>query len=365
MEIHRTAPRTIRGDLAVGFLLTVGIVTGTAFLYGLLVDVRVVSLAMPAYSFETAFLALPAVGLLVAGVWLHLSDLEDAAIWLVGQFAVLGTLSATVVVVSLLATVSLTGVDRSGLFLLLVGTAGEGALLGVLVGIASAARTRTGVANEARDRLLVLHRLLQHNVRNRLNVISGYAHLLEDEEGHARMVVQQVDALTTLLDETRQAVETAADPPAPVPIGLSSMLDECVAVTRSTYPEAAISTNYPDDVTVLATDVVAPAFENVLDNAVSHSDRDDPTVRISTTRRGDTVVVDVADDGPGITDDRKESVFEPTTGGGHGLGLYLARELIELSGGEIWIETNEPRGTIVRISFSLAQTGSNRYPSQS
>jgi signal transduction histidine kinase len=60
----------------------------------------------------------------------------------------------------------------------------------------------------------------------------------------------------------------------------------------------------------------------------------------------------VADSGPGIPPEIRDRLFEPTFStkkGGHGLGLALARRVVELHGGQISVECPPPRGTVFRI----------------
>jgi len=67
---------------------------------------------------------------------------------------------------------------------------------------------------------------------------------------------------------------------------------------------------------------------NLLGNTVYHNDADEPLVRVSATTTHGTVTVGVADNGPGIPDDRKASVFRrgnSTSGGGFGLFFVRIR----------------------------------------
>ncbi len=75
-----------------------------------------------------------------------------------------------------------------------------------------------------------------------------------------------------------------------------------------------------------------------------------------------TVLIEfsIADTGPGIAAEKRETVFSPfsekgakTSGkfGGDGLGLPLCKGLVELMGGDIWIEDNNDRGTIVKFTI--------------
>jgi signal transduction histidine kinase len=95
---------------------------------------------------------------------------------------------------------------------------------------------------------------------------------------------------------------------------------------------------------VSANDGVQSVVDNLLENAVEHNDADDPRVAVAVTAGHDVVRLTVTDNGPGIPDERKETVFEPGEGGSGG-GLSLVYTLVTGYGGDVWIEDAEPRGT--------------------
>jgi len=99
-------------------------------------------------------------------------------------------------------------------------------------------------------------------------------------------------------------------------------------------------------------------FRNLLNNAVQHHDGDEPTVGVSAEVDDDWVLVQIADDGPGIDPDRREAVFGKGEKGleseGTGLGLYLVYTLVDHYGGAVWIEDNEPRGSVFNVRLRLA-----------
>jgi len=96
-------------------------------------------------------------------------------------------------------------------------------------------------------------------------------------------------------------------------------------------------------------------FRNLLTNAVQHNDREVPTVTVSASERDETVVVRVADDGPGVSDEQKDEIFAKGTKGGEsagtGLGLYLVETLVDTYGGSVHVEDNEPRGAVFVVEL--------------
>ena len=74
------------------------------------------------------------------------------------------------------------------------------------------------------------------------------------------------------------------------------------------------------------------------------------------------VVLTVADTGPGVPDDMKQTVFrafERGRGGtaGLGLGLFIVRRFAEIQGGRAWVEDTPGGGATFRVSFPLESGG--------
>jgi signal transduction histidine kinase len=84
-------------------------------------------------------------------------------------------------------------------------------------------------------------------------------------------------------------------------------------------------------------------------------------LRIDARRVGDRVLIDVADDGPGIPPPAREHLFQPFSGstrdGGTGLGLVIAREIINAHGGELTLAETGEKGTVFRIDLPVRVVG--------
>ena len=99
------------------------------------------------------------------------------------------------------------------------------------------------------------------------------------------------------------------------------------------------------------------ALVNVLENAIKFS-TEGSTVSLKVEQLQNGIEVSVADSGTGIPADEREKIFEPFYRGTHngdkegsGLGLYIARKIVELHGGTIRAESNGTAGTIIRINL--------------
>ena len=109
---------------------------------------------------------------------------------------------------------------------------------------------------------------------------------------------------------------------------------------------------------------------NLLENAVRHSPRGG-SVQVRARRTADTVTIEVLDDGPGIAAADAERVFErfyradtarASSDGGAGLGLAIARWIVDLHGGEIHPEPRDPHGC--RMVVTLPGATNRPRPTQ-
>ena len=135
------------------------------------------------------------------------------------------------------------------------------------------------------------------------------------------------------------------------PVNLSSMLEEVVASARRAG--ADVSLDAPPALTLsLRVDAVRRAITNLVDNARRHARH----VALAATPQGRAVTVTVDDDGPGISPERRESVFRPfesSEAGGTGLGLTIARDIVRAHGGEIVLEESPLGGLRARIRLPV------------
>ena len=130
------------------------------------------------------------------------------------------------------------------------------------------------------------------------------------------------------------------------PVDLSLMLGDVAAGARRAGADVALET--PSGLTVaLRPDAVRRAMTNLVDNARRHAHR----IALSAIPQERNVEVLVDDDGPGIAPDRRESVFRPfeSGGGGTGLGLTIARDIVRAHGGDIKLEQSPMGGLRARI----------------
>ena len=145
-------------------------------------------------------------------------------------------------------------------------------------------------------------------------------------------------------------------------VDLRNEVEAAVLAARDVDPERIIDIDLPQQETFVSADPVRiqQVLLNLLDNASANSPRDAP-VRVSMRLDGDNATVAVSDQGPGISPDQVDRVFErfargrPSATRGSGLGLYICRRIMEAHSGRIWVDQSDGRAGAT-IVFSLPLT---------
>jgi signal transduction histidine kinase len=219
--------------------------------------------------------------------------------------------------------------------------------------------------------------IASHELRTPLAVILGYASFLQDEsEGkaseHAAKVLASglqlrriIEDLTNLRYLQQHASELSREA-----INLNELVEEAVqdilgmVEAKNHQVKMELST----DVAVVDVDRIRAtmAITNLLNNAVRFTpDRGQITVKAE-AHTADEAWISVTDNGIGISDDQMERIFDKfyqvedhmtRVHGGLGIGLSIAKALVEAHGGRIWAESaGLNQGTTFTIVLPLAQT---------
>ena len=219
---------------------------------------------------------------------------------------------------------------------------------------------------DRKQRLSVLNRVLRHDLRNDISVIDGYLRLLREELGDcdSAAVTDALDVLSARTDGMTEVTEQAAlaesladGDPDVREFDLAAVVRRRLDQARTEHPEVRLDATVPESaVTIAAVSVLPSAVDNLIENAIEHSDRERP--RLSVTLDGDAgdgvAELRVADDGPGLpADDRAVLVdVEPSLDDANGLGLWLINRIVRTSGGSVSVE-DATEGTAITVRLPL------------
>lgn len=184
-------------------------------------------------------------------------------------------------------------------------------------------------------------------------MIAGYAELLEarGDDAFRREAALQIghaaDVLAALVDDVLVGLaidegEVIVDPE---PLDVRKSLETALAVARAAEGRASLSDEsaVPD---VLADPEHLPRIlRGILAHALARSLSREIT--ISTEQRDETVVTRVRADGPSLPNDRLDTLFDRFAE----IGLYNARRLAELHGGDVW---SEDSGRVLALALPAA-----------
>jgi PAS domain S-box-containing protein len=214
---------------------------------------------------------------------------------------------------------------------------------------------------EQTEELALINRLIRHDINNDVQLLVTWAETAAGSDDptayldRIREVCGHIDELTSTAQDLVDTV-VRGDRLDPEPTALDRLLATEIEKKRDAFPAATIEAPATlPAVTVRGTELLSSAFENLLNNAVRHNDTDHPEVTVGVEPGEDTVAVRVADDGPGVPDDRKEEIFGRGEMGpespGTGIGLYLVRRLVEACEGSVRVEDNDPRGAVFVVEI--------------
>ncbi|MBP7146003.1 MAG: sensor histidine kinase KdpD [Acidobacteria bacterium] len=227
------------------------------------------------------------------------------------------------------------------------------------------------VAAESERLRSTLLSTVSHDLRTPLATITGSASALVhgtslDEAGRQELagaICDEAERLnrlvTNLLDMTRLesgSLELRRDWQS-----LEELVGSALARLRRIVDGRAIEVSIPDDLPLVPVDavLVEQVLVNLLENALKYSGPASP-VRVGARAASGAVLVEVADEGPGIRRGDEERVFEKfyrASAGppGSGLGLAICKAIVTAHGGVIQAANREPRGAVFTFTLPLAK----------
>lgn len=193
----------------------------------------------------------------------------------------------------------------------------------------------------------LLNSITQHDARNKITSLMAYLTLLKDEvrEPGVRENLEKISSIVDDLAELFEFTRTYQN------LGLKSPQWEDIAFLISKLPAGPIRLiDHVDGLKIMADPMLENVFFNLLDNAVRHGGHMS-TITISASEKGNELVLTWEDDGVGIPEGDKGRIFDRGFGKNTGLGLFLIREILSITGMTIQ-ETGTP-GSGARFEITV------------
>lgn len=212
-------------------------------------------------------------------------------------------------------------------------------------------------------RLAVVNEILRTDIRNDMSMVIGWGDLLhdrvrKDNQATVDKLLEASRHALTLADTAAELIDVLSKPGMiePVPCELRSMLQaELDRCRQEATVDLTVDWQVADDsITVLGTPMLSSVFKHLLRNAVTHTDRTEPTITVTIRQTTEIVSVTVADDGVGISEAQKNRIVdpEPSAGDHIGNGLYFVTTVLNNIGGELMIDDNVPCGTVMTVRLN-------------
>jgi PAS domain S-box-containing protein len=216
---------------------------------------------------------------------------------------------------------------------------------------------------------------MSHELRSPLNAILGFAQLIESDAApltpsQKRGIDQILHAGWYLLELINEILDLALIESGKLSlslesIGLTSVLNECEAMIKPQAQKRGISVSFPSfDIPYFVRadrTRLKQVLINLLSNAIKYNRLDGTVVVSCVANIPGRIRIRVEDSGEGLTSDKIAQLFQPfnrlgqelNVGEGTGIGLVVSKQLTELMGGLIGVESTVGSGSVFWIEMTL------------
>ncbi len=226
--------------------------------------------------------------------------------------------------------------------------------------------------HQPRQQLRVLHRVMRHNLRNRLTVIFGMVdeilHQTESEQtiSAANKIASQATQLEEVSEQSLDAEDILDNRHEQPQQDISQTLTDIISESRNKWPEATIKSEIENHLPVTVSSKIREAILILIQSGIEHNSGDIcvnveaaqvSPIHLTTRESGDAVTITVANNGSGIPAHERDVVFgdDDVTQLKHcnGLGLWIVRWVVDAADGSLNYERRDG-WTNITIQFPYA-----------
>jgi two-component system sensor histidine kinase KdpD len=202
-----------------------------------------------------------------------------------------------------------------------------------------------------------------------LRAASPSSALAKSEEQMLSIIVQQADRLNRFIEGMIELAKIRAGHAQPATKARATPMEDVVAAALTRAEDAlrahAVSVDCEDDLSITGNpQAIAQVLFSLLENAARYSPAEGKITIAAQRKDPGTIEVSVEDEGPGVPSRLRERIFEKffrhdlrpqetDPGTGLGLGLAIARGIVEAQGGQIWVEERPSAKAGARFVFTI------------
>lgn len=246
-------------------------------------------------------------------------------------------------------------------------TGREGRLINIVANVRDITRFR-----EAEELKSTFISIISHELKTPVSLIKGYAGTLRREDARwdpatvqdsLAIIEEEADRLAELIENLLDASRLQAGglKLSLLEVPLDSLVRRLVEKFKVLSPRRKFQVDFPADFPPVRADEerLLQVLSNLISNAIKYSP-EDGTIAVSGRVEPERVNVSVADEGPGLPAEEVTRVFDrfyradtqvTRRAKGAGLGLYLAKAVVEAHGGRLWVESEPGHGATFRFSL--------------
>jgi light-regulated signal transduction histidine kinase (bacteriophytochrome) len=213
--------------------------------------------------------------------------------------------------------------------------------------------------------------IASHDLKSPLVSISGFAKLLEkdykdklDRNAHQYIdfIVNGIDRMSNLVNGllTYSCIGTSNSKLNPIDV--NKIFVRAIANLTVEIEKNGAKVAHDSLPTVIGNDILLEQLlQNLIGNAIKFHNQKPPRVHISVEQKGGNWVFSVKDNGIGIASEYRERIFEMfqrlhrSEYQGTGIGLAACKKIVELHGGNIWVESQPGKGSIFYFTVPLTR----------
>jgi signal transduction histidine kinase len=175
--------------------------------------------------------------------------------------------------------------------------------------------------------------MTRHDINNQTTTLMGHMALLKMKQPHLALNEQirkaeaAAERISSMIQFTKEYENVGVN--APTWQNVRTLVDRCVKNVH--IGRIQVMNDIPPGVELLADPLVANVFQNLIQNSIRHGGNV-TDIRFSIEEKDGFSAIVYQDNGGGIPEEMKERLFTKGFGKDHGLGLFLSREILAITG---------------------------------